>query len=234
MSKLHAPTDEPGPISATPRPRARPKPAEPAFEQRGPDGHEMRARIVDAADALFVHFGFEKTSVADIARDVGISSAYVYRFFESKAAIGEAVAGARLQKIQDGLWAIARKPLKAEDKFVSALEFLKSCSLDLFFKSKRLHELTTLAIQERWPSIARHKLEMKNAIRHIIMDGQAEGAFARSGDADSDAAAIVDGLYLVAHPLILEEMVDDDLDLRTQRLAAFFLRALKPPPPHAM
>lgn len=231
MAKSPLPTHADGPIAALSPSRGKSKPAEPAFEQRGPDGHEMRARIVDAADALFVHFGFEKTSVADIAREVGISSAYVYRFFDSKAAIGEAVAGARLQKIQDGFWAIARKPLNAEDKFKDAIEFLMSCSLDIFLKSKRLHELTTLAIQERWPSIARHKLEMKNAIRNIIMDGQAEGVFARGGDADSDAAAIVDGLYLVAHPLILEEMVDDDLDLRARRLAAFFLRALKAPPP---
>lgn len=225
------------PSTATPQapamrsaPAARPKATDAMFEQRGPEGHEMRARILDSADALFAHFGFEKTSVADIAREVGISSAYVYRFFDSKAAIGEAVADSRLQRIQHGVWEIARKSLPAEEKFLKSIEFLKTCSLDLFFKSKRLHELTTFAIRERWPSVERHKLEMKNAFRHIIMDGQAEGVFAK-GDADADAAAVVDGLYLVAHPLILEEMIDDDLDVRIRRLAAFLLRALQARPP---
>lgn len=225
MAKSTAPTADQAPQNR-PAPPKRPKAADAVFEQRGPESHEMRARILESADALFAHFGFEKTSVADVAREVGISSAYVYRFFDSKAAIGEAVADGRLQKIQDGIWEIARKPMNALDKFERSIEFLKHCSVDLFFTNKRLHELTTLAIRERWPSVARHKLEMKNAFRHIIMDGQAEGVFAKA-NADADASAIVDGLYLVAHPLILEEMYDDDLDGRARRLAAFFLRALR-------
>jgi AcrR family transcriptional regulator len=44
----------------------------------------MRQRIVEVAHARFSHFGYGKTTIADIAEDLGVSSAYVYKFFASK------------------------------------------------------------------------------------------------------------------------------------------------------
>ncbi len=40
-----------------------------------------RARIADAAERLFRTLGYQKTAVADIARECGMSPANVYRFF---------------------------------------------------------------------------------------------------------------------------------------------------------
>ncbi len=54
--------------------------------------HEAREqRILDTAAGLFVHYGYDKTTVADIARDSGISKGAVYLHFESKDALFEAL-----------------------------------------------------------------------------------------------------------------------------------------------
>jgi AcrR family transcriptional regulator len=198
---------------------------EPAFAPRGPEEHHLRDRIVDTAGALFDHFGYEKTAVADIAREVGISTAYVYKFFDSKAAIGEAVVSSKLGQLDAGLWAVARGRGSATSRFYKTFDVLLAASRESFIKSKRLHDLAIFATRERWPSVARHKLEMKNIFRHILMDWQAENAAARCNP-EEDAAAIVDGLYLLAHPIILAEMINEDLELRARRLAAFFARAV--------
>ena len=42
---------------------------------------DTRVRIMDAAEALFRRLGFGKTAVADIAADLRMSPANVYRFF---------------------------------------------------------------------------------------------------------------------------------------------------------
>ena len=52
---------------------------------------DTRARIVETADALFRRLGFAKTAVADIAAELKMSPANVYRFFPSKSAIVEAI-----------------------------------------------------------------------------------------------------------------------------------------------
>ena len=48
---------------------------------------DTRARIIETADAMFRRLGYAKTAVADIAGELGMSPANVYRFFASKNAI---------------------------------------------------------------------------------------------------------------------------------------------------
>src|SRR3989442_13494475 len=58
---------------------------------RGPADHAVREQIVDAAGEHFSRFGYEKTTVSDLAKSIGFSKAYIYKFFDSKQAIGEAI-----------------------------------------------------------------------------------------------------------------------------------------------
>lgn len=57
---------------------------------------ETRRHIVDAADRLFYERGFEATSFADIAEDVGLSRGNFYYHFRTKDEILEAVIAQRL------------------------------------------------------------------------------------------------------------------------------------------
>ena len=52
---------------------------------------DTRLCIVDTAERLFKAIGYQKTTVADIAKTLRMSPANVYRFFDSKKSINEAV-----------------------------------------------------------------------------------------------------------------------------------------------
>ena len=58
---------------------------------RGPADHDVRNQIVVAATEHFSRYGYEKTTVSDLAKVIGFSKAYIYKFFESKQAIGEMI-----------------------------------------------------------------------------------------------------------------------------------------------
>ena len=64
----------------------------PATPSRGPADHAVRDQIVDAAGEHFSRYGYAKTTVSDLAKSIGFSKAYIYKFFDSKQAIGEAIA----------------------------------------------------------------------------------------------------------------------------------------------
>src|SRR3954452_18420614 len=55
-------------------------------------GSDTRERILAVAERLFRQIGYQKTTVADIAKELRMSPANVYRFFDSKKAIHEGVA----------------------------------------------------------------------------------------------------------------------------------------------
>ena len=55
------------------------------------DPDNRRERLLDAAADLFVRHGFDKTTVADVAREAGIGKGSVYLHFDSKEAVLEAL-----------------------------------------------------------------------------------------------------------------------------------------------
>lgn len=52
----------------------------------------VRDKIVEAAKKRFSHFGYGKTTMAEIATDCGMSPGNLYRFFPGKLDIAEAIA----------------------------------------------------------------------------------------------------------------------------------------------
>jgi AcrR family transcriptional regulator len=68
----------------------------------------MRGRIIEAAEALFRRLGYAKTTVADIAAELKMSPANVYRFFSSKHAIVEAICERSLRELEEKAWQAAR------------------------------------------------------------------------------------------------------------------------------
>src|ERR1051326_5263147 len=81
----------------------------PASPSRGPVDHTVRDQIVEAAHEHFSRYGYEKTAVSDLAKAIGFSKAYIYKFFESKQAIGEMICASCLRDIEtEGRAAIAQ------------------------------------------------------------------------------------------------------------------------------
>ena len=73
---------------------------------------DTRERILVVAERLFREIGYQKTTVADIAKVLRMSPANVYRFFDSKKAIHEGVARAMMGGVEVEARAIAARPGK--------------------------------------------------------------------------------------------------------------------------
>eukprot|EP01039_Chlorochromonas_danica_P017714 gene17714-21157_t len=109
--------------------------------QRGPQQHEMRERVIRAAEARFRHYGYGKTTVSEIAADLSVSSAYIYKFFDSKLAICEAVCGSLLGRIDEALWQEARTQKTAAERLRRVYRLLLEHSLALFFHDRQMHDM---------------------------------------------------------------------------------------------
>jgi AcrR family transcriptional regulator len=60
-----------------------------ALSEAPSTNRERESRILDAAADLFVHFGYDKTTVDDIARTAGVSKGAIYLHFKGKDALFE-------------------------------------------------------------------------------------------------------------------------------------------------
>jgi|SRR5690242_8888449 AcrR family transcriptional regulator len=197
--------------------------------QRGPVEHERREQIIRAADEHFRRYGYNKTTVADLAKAIGVSGAYVYRFFESKQAIGEAVCAMTLGRIDALLMEIATD---AQETATNRLRALYRClaekGIELFFNERKLHDLVLAAVGARWSSVMQHKAAMIEAVRRIVVDGRTSGEFERKTPLDEICTAVFETLEPFAHPMLLELKEPDELEASVVAVSNLVLRSLSP------
>src|SRR5256885_11051765 len=70
----------------------------------------VRTQIVEAAKKRFSHFGYGKTTMAEVAGDCAMSPGNLYRFFPGKLDIAEAIATEDYQRHLEHLRKLALAP----------------------------------------------------------------------------------------------------------------------------
>ncbi|MCL6324044.1 TetR/AcrR family transcriptional regulator [Pectobacterium polaris] len=194
---------------------------------RGPLDHSVRDQVVEAAKEHFGHFGYEKTTVSDLAKAIGFSKAYIYKFFDSKQAIGEVICASRLAMIMDIVnSAIADAPT-ASEKLRRLFRSLTEAGSDLFFHDRKLYDIAAVASRDRWPSAAAHEERLRQLIQQILLEGRQSGEFERKTPLDEAA----DAVYLVMRPYIVPAQLQYNLDTAASAavlLSSLILRSLSP------
>lgn len=194
--------------------------------QRGPADHAMRERIVATAHVSFRGKGFAATSVAEIAADLEVAPTYLYKFFQSKTAIGEAVCGSILQTIDEALWRVAKSSVPPPEKMLQIFRVMLKESVGMFFAERKLHDLVAQSLEQQWSSIDRHQQQIRAMLAHILIEGIETNVFDASLDRDEAVEALYWALHPFAHPRILEQSIDKDLDRRAAIIGRFCVRAL--------
>src|SRR6478752_7714110 len=77
---------------------------------------DTRERILVVAERLFRQIGYQKTTVADIAKELRMSPANVYRFFDSKKSIHEGVCRTLMGEVEGAAAVIMQKPGSASER----------------------------------------------------------------------------------------------------------------------
>ncbi|WAT00553.1 TetR/AcrR family transcriptional regulator [Rouxiella chamberiensis] len=194
--------------------------------QRGPALHERREQIICAALDHFRHYGYSKTSVADLAKAIGVSSAYVYKFFESKQAIGEAVCSHSLGQIDDALRDIAASNQSAAARLRELFSSLLTKSLALFFEERKLHDIAAVAVSNHWDSAKNHRVALYGILKQVIIDGRDSGEFESETPLEEVCMAIASVMTPFSHPLMLEEKTPEQLKERVIVITNLVLRSL--------
>src|SRR5438876_8587770 len=119
-----------------------------AATTRGPAEHSVRDQVVEAAHEHFAHYGYAKTTVADLAREIGFSKAYIYRFFESKQAIGEAICGDCVAGLFDQVREAVDQGQDATDKLRRFAKTVTTATVELLFTDRKLYDIAVHASSE--------------------------------------------------------------------------------------
>ncbi len=201
---------------------------EPSIPQsRGPADHNVRDQIVDAAEAHFSHYGYDKTTVSDLAKAIGFSKAYIYKFFDSKQAIGEAICGKTLTTIVAAVEEAVAGATTPTDKFRRMFKTLASTSVSLFFNDRKLYDIASYSAGEGWPSAQTYCERIRQILTEVVREGRESGEFERKTPLDETVHVIDLVMRPYVNPLLLQYNLDVAEEAPIQ-LANLVLRSLAP------
>ena len=138
---------------------------------------DTRERILAVAERLFREIGYQKTTVADIAKTLRMSPANVYRFFDSKKAIHEGVARGLMGGVEDAAEVIATSPGSAASRLRELMTTIHRMNSERYVGDSKLHEMVEVAMEESWEVCVAHMERITQAIGSVIAQGAASGEF---------------------------------------------------------
>lgn len=194
---------------------------------RGPADHDVRDQIVAAATEHFSRYGYGKTTVSDLAKAIGFSKAYIYKFFESKQAIGEMICANCLRQIESEVRAAVDEAERPSEKLRRMFKAAVEASQRLFFSDRKLYEIAAAAAGERWQAALAYEERTRKLLQEILQEGRQTGDFERKTPLDETSMAIYLVMRPYLNPLLLQHSFDYT-DEAPAQLSSLILRSLSP------
>ena len=188
-----------------------------------------RDKIVDAAHKRFSHFGYAKTTMAEIATDCAMSPGNLYRFFPGKLDIAEAIATGDYQDHLDHLRKLALAPNKDARERLRDLLFAElRRTYHKLEKDPRVLEMARTISNER-PEFANWMLANERKILVELMEeSERRGEFVPPGDREMIAEMIQSATMKFRYPQLWTKLTLPKLERELDGVLNLILTGLCP------
>jgi len=164
-------------------------------------------RILVTAERLFRQIGYTKTTVADIARELRMSPANVYRFFDSKKSIHAAVARSLMREVEIAAQAIAERSEPAASRLRELIFTIHHMNSERYVGDSKLHEMVALAMEENWDVCVAHMQLITETVGRVIADGVMSGEF-EAPDVPLAAMCTCTAMMRFFHPQMIAQCLE--------------------------
>lgn len=178
-------------------------------------------KILDAATKIFAEKGYQYATIADIAREAGISTGLTYSYFENKLDVLFSIILQFLQKMNQ----VNREKLRQTDSPPEKLYVILHNFEILLMKNERaLHLVRVLnealphimmikgkSLQEKRQEILLENRKLIDTIDGIIADGQKKGIFEKSLNPSVMRQVLCGAIERVVYGLFYTSYSGDDI-----------------------
>jgi AcrR family transcriptional regulator len=189
---------------------------------------DTRTRILVVAERLFREIGYQKTTVADIAKVLKMSPANVYRFFDSKTAIHQGVATRLMGEVEAAVATIAAEPLSPKDRLREILATIHHMNAERYVGDSKLHEMVAFAMEESWEICDAHVARLGAIVGKVIVEGVEAGQF-RPCDVDLMARCVCISMCRFFHPQMIAQCAKKQIDVPLDQMIEFVVGAISVP-----
>lgn len=138
----------------------------------------IREKIIDAARARFSHYGYPKTTIAELAEDCAMSPGNIYRFFKGKIDIAVEIARREALTAVEVVEAVLDCPVRSSRQRLEEVVFADlRYTFHLLENQPKTLELAQIVVSDR-PQFQIESLRRERRVfQRILHEGQASGEF---------------------------------------------------------
>jgi AcrR family transcriptional regulator len=174
-------------------------------------------RILDTAEEVLRRYGPAKATVVDVARALGVSHGSVYRHFDSKAALRDAVTERWLARVSAPLQAIVASDAPAPQRLRQWMEALVAAKRSKVLDDPELFATYRAIVVDAREVVAAHVSSLIAQLETMLREGVARGELI-AVDPKATAAAIFDATARFHNPAHAAEWGDPDIDAAFKRV----------------
>ena len=166
----------------------------------------VREQIIEAAKKRFWHYGYAKTTMAEVAADCSMSPGNLYRFFPGKLDIAEAIATAEFEHHHQEVRAAVGAPGKnvRERLYEYFFEELRH-TYNMLEKNPRIYEMATVIAQERPQYANRTYAIERKLLVNLLEEGERSGEF-RATDKEFSAEMLQSATMKFRYPQLWSKL----------------------------
>ncbi|MFB8003495.1 TetR family transcriptional regulator [Nocardia sp. NPDC056000] len=183
--------------------------------------------IVSATEEILRRHGPDKTTVLDVARQLGVSHGSVYRHFASKAALREAVIRRWLDRVRTELAAAAdNSELPPAERLRALLNTMFAVKWAKARQDPELFATFRVLAAEHSTVSSEHVGFLLALIRDVIIEGIATGDFG-TGEPEVIARAVLDATSRFHDPTHAAQWHSPETEAESEAVVALILDGLR-------
>ena len=190
------------------------------------DNDDPAEIILAAAVNRFSNYGYNKTTMAEIAEDAGMSAANIYRYYKNKEEIAAACAKNCMCQRTDILKDIVRDTsLNATEKLENYVYKTLQVSHELSLENRKIEEIVAEITKSR-PDLVHNKINNETALlTEIISYGNQIGEFDVDDVVDT-ATAIHSMLVLFDVPMFMHLFTKEEFEKKASSVIKLLIAGL--------
>lgn len=188
---------------------------------------ETRAEILNTAEALFRSHGYASVTIADIAAELCMSPANVFKHFRTKSSLVDAIATRSIETTLQILKTLDTNAPASQRLFALAHDVMQS-HLNKINDAPYIFEMILVTVREELDCGERFRAIMIDTIAQIIQAGVQEGCYTVA-DVPRFAQAAFNALACVIHPVMIANEKADILATRCREVVGLIDAALRSP-----
>lgn len=191
------------------------------------DKQEIKEQIMAAAEKRFMQYGFNKTTMNEIAKDCNMSAANIYRFFKSKNEIASEMASLSFFEAQQLLKELVRDPqMKPVEKLKAFIAAKLRMNYEMFSEQPKCFEIVNYIVDERDDLLEQHHDKITSFIAEILAEGNQSGLFDVE-DIFTAADTFLKAVTLFICPILINMYTLEEMEDSADKVVEMLLTGLK-------